>query len=120
MTKKYWKQKIKKACVEAGTYQPFFDAAINTLSEIMEQRDHVFLTYQKTGGMPIITHTNKGGAENPAKNPLLVQWDDLGKSALAYWRDLGLTPSGYKKVVGDAPTNEKASALAEALKSIGA
>lgn len=52
------------------------------------------------------------------KNPLLVLWDDLNKSALAYWRELGMTPSSYKKMTGDAPKKEKGGGLAEALKSL--
>jgi hypothetical protein len=53
------------------------------------------------------------------KNPLLVLWDDLNKSALAYWRDLGLTPSGLKKISADAMKPKKTSALAEALRDLG-
>ena len=49
------------------------------------------------------------------KNPLLVLWDDLNKSALAYWRELGLTPSSYKKMTGDTV---KAGGLAAALASV--
>lgn len=52
------------------------------------------------------------------KNPLLVLWDDLNKSALAYWRELGMTPSSYKKMTGDAPRLEKLDGLAAALASI--
>ena len=33
-----WKRRIKAACDEAGTYQPFFDLAIDQLAGIMENR----------------------------------------------------------------------------------
>ena len=39
MKKNAWKKKIKQACEEAGTYEDFFDLAIEQLSLIMETRD---------------------------------------------------------------------------------
>lgn len=53
-----------------------------------------------------------------AKNPLLVMWDDLNKSALAYWRDLGLTPAGLKKI-DEMSLKSKKNPLVEALKELG-
>ena len=70
--------------------------------------------YEKSGTGPIIVHTNQGGNSNRVKNPAIVLWDDLNKSALNYWRDLGLTPAGLKKIKGEAGET-KQSALAEAL-----
>ena len=52
------------------------------------------------------------------KNPALVLWDDLNKSALAYWRDLGLTPAGLKKLNDDA-LKEKQAGFSDLLKDIG-
>ena len=66
----------------------------------------------------MIEYTNKAGATNVIKNPLLVLWMDLNQSALALWRDLGLTPKGYKDITGDKQKKPKESALAAALKSI--
>ena len=103
MKKSAWFRRIKSACEEAGTYQPFFDSAIMMLAEILEKRDIVSTEYEKSKDGPVVVHTNKGGNSNPVKNPLLVMWADLNKDALAYWRDLGLTPAGYKRI------NEKAA-----------
>lgn len=114
-----WKNRITAACTAAGTYEPYFDEIIKSLAEILEKRDAAQKEYKDRGSKPLIEHTNKGGATNLVKNPALILWDDLNKSALAYWRDLGLTPSGYKKIIGDAPREEKTSPLAEALKSLG-
>lgn len=98
MNQKAWKSKIKKACTQAGTYKPFFDHTITALAGILEKRDEVEAAYQERGEGPVIEFTNKNGSTNLVKNPLLVLWDDLGKSALAYWRELGLTPAGLKKI----------------------
>lgn len=119
MTKSQWKKRITQGCKEAGTYQPFFDEVISTLANILEQRDITAKQYKETGSLPIIKYTNKGGSTNPSKNPMLVLWDDLNKTALIYWRELGLTPSGYKKITGDKPREEETlSGLAAALASI--
>ena len=80
--------------------------------------DKTFTEFQESGGKSVIEYTNKGGSTNMTKNPLLILWDDLNKSALMYWRELGLTPSSYKKMTGDNPRKEKTGGLAEALRSI--
>ena len=98
MTKTRWKKKILAACGEVGTYRPAFEPVIDTLAETLQRRDEVAAEYKKLGACPVIEYTNKGGSTNLCKNPLLIQWDDLNKSALAYWRDLGLTPAGLKKI----------------------
>lgn len=118
MTKNQWKKRITESCIEAGTYQPFFEDVIQSLAEILEKRDIAAKQFKQTGSMPIIKYTNKGGSTNPTKNPILVLWDDLNKTALIYWRELGLTPSGYKKITGDKPREEQVSGLAAALASI--
>ena len=118
MKKAAWKKKIKQACVDAGTYKPFFDDVITTLADVLEKRDDTGEQYKKYGSKPVITYTNKGGNSNPTKNPMLILWDDLNKTALTYWRELGLTPSGYKKITGDKPESEKGSGLIAALASI--
>jgi len=52
------------------------------------------------------------------KNPLLILWDDLNKSALAYWRELGLTPSSFRKMTGGVKEKEEKGGLAAALASL--
>lgn len=98
MRKTKWLEKIRKACEDAGTYQPYFDSVIETLSEILEKRDAAQELYERNGSEPIIEYTNKGGATNLTQNPALRLINDLNCDALAYWRDLGLTPAGYKKL----------------------
>lgn len=119
MTKKTWIQKIKKACEDAGTYRPFFDYTIETLADILEKRDDAEKAYVAFGSEPLVAYTNKGGSTNLIKNPALLLWDELNKSALAYWRDLGLTPAGLKKIDEKALKKKKGNALVEALNEIG-
>lgn len=118
MKKGAWKNRIIAACIDAGTYEPHFDHVIITLAEILEKRDEAAKEYKRLGSQPIVEHTNKGGATNLTKNPALVVWDELNKSALAYWRDLGLTPAGLKKIKGDQPEIKKESALERALREM--
>ena len=118
MTSKQWEKLIKKQLSRLGQTEEAYNSVVSTLADILEQRDTVYQEYIDGGCEPVREYTNKGGATNTTKNPLLVLWDDLNKSALAYWRELGLTPSSYKKMTGDAPKKEKGGGLAEALKSI--
>lgn len=93
-----WKKKIKEACIGVGTYRKEFEPIINTLADILENRDRVYEQFLSSGGNAVIKHTNKGGRTNLVKNPLLVSWAELNTQALTFWRDLGLTPSGYRKL----------------------
>lgn len=119
MKKGTWIKRIKQACEEAGTYRPCFDYTIVTLAEILEKRDEAAQAYADYGSVPLLPYTNKGGSTNLVKNPAIILWDDLNKSALAYWRDLGLTPAGLKKINEKALKTTKKNGLAEALASLG-
>ena len=120
MDRANWKEKIIKACKDAGTYKPFFDSVIDTLSVILENRDNAQKDFEDSGGYAVIEHTNQGGATNITKNPELTIIMDLNTQALAYWRDLGLTPAGLKKINDTmAKVEIKESALEKALKEIG-
>ena len=117
-TKKTWKRKIKQACEEAGTYQPFFDNVINTLAAIMEIRDAAVEQYAASGGNPVVAHTNKGGHTNIVKNPALAIINEQNQQALAYWRDLGLTTKGWVSITGNK-TEKKETSFEDVLSGIG-
>ena len=119
MDRGQWMDRIRAACVEAGTYRPFFDDAIDTLAGILERRDIAETMFKNSGGNVLIEHTNKAGATNMEQNPTLRMINDLNRDALQYWRDLGLTPAGLRKINEAAMKAQKRSALAEALKGIG-
>ena len=118
MTKTKWKNLILRQMAALDVQKDSYDSAVETLAAILEPRDKTFTEFQESGGKSVIEYTNKGGSTNMTKNPLLILWDDLNKSALMYWRELGLTPSSYKKMTGDNPRKEKTGGLAEALRSI--
>lgn len=119
MEQKLWKSRIEQACKDAGTYKPFFDSVIDTLSGILEKRDEAEEYYENTGKETIVEHTNQGGNTNLVQNPALRLVNDLNRDALAYWRDLGLTPAGLKKINEVALKEEKkGSMLEEALKKL--
>ena len=118
MTKTRWKNKIKKACREAGTYQPQFDYVIDTLAGIMEMRDNAQEIFESSGGNPVVKHTNKAGAANIVKNPALVVIMDCNAQALSYWRDLGLTPLVMKRLGVDIEQDDEGG-FAQALANLG-
>lgn len=119
MKRTAWRNRIVKACQAAGTYREFYDDVISALAEILEKRDEAAEEYKRLGSNPLIEYTNRGGLTNLTKNPALVVWDDLNKSALSYWRDLGLTPAGLKKIDESAVKPKKQSALAKVLSELG-
>ena len=120
MKKSTWKNKIKKACIEAGTYQIYFDSIIDTLAGILEIRDKAQEKFEQSGGNPVVMHTNKGGATNMIKNPALVAIMDCNSQALAYWRDLGLTPAGLRRLGDKGLLNkDDGGGLADALAELG-
>lgn len=114
MEARRWKTKIKKAAEEAGTYRPFFDPVIKTLSEILEDRDRAREEWMAAGGSSVISNDGK-----TTKSPHMQAYNDLNATALAYWRDLGLTPKGLKAIDEQAMKPKPRSALADLLKGGG-
>lgn len=100
-------------------YKPSFEPVINTLAEILEQRDKTYDEFIEGGGQSCVERVSDRGSVNMSKNPLLSMWCELNRDALAYWKDLCLTPAALKKVNEDAMKKPKISALSEALRAIG-
>lgn len=119
MDKKRWKTKIKAQMKAANTYQKFFDPTIETLAEILQQRDAAYEDFIDGGAEIVVESKSDRGAINLRKNPKLQIWSDLNNQALAFWRDCGLTPAGLKKI-NEAILKEdkKGSSLEEALKKL--
>lgn len=120
MTKLGWKKLIIQKMTVAGTYDEVFDPVVETLVDILVERDRVYKQYQKEGSHPLVLVTSDRGSENMRKNPLLSSWQELNRDALAYWRDLGLTPSGLKKIDENAMKKEPLSALDQLLSNLEA
>lgn len=121
MTAKEWRARIVTAMQSAGMYRDVtFDSVIDTLASILERRDTAEKLFEDSGGNVLVMHTNKAGATNIEQNPVLRLINDLNRDALAYWRDLGLTPAGLKRIDEHAMKARKRSAMAEALKGLGA
>lgn len=119
MRKQTWKNRIKDACIEAGTYKEPFDQVIDTLAGILEMRDNAQEKFEASGGNTIVKHTNKGGSTNIVKNPALVVLMDCNAQALAYWTALGLTPKSYKQMGGAIKAPEQSATLESALADLG-
>ena len=119
MTKARWRNRIKRACKAAGTYQPFFDNVIDTLAGIMEMRDNAMEKFEASGGSTIVKHTNKAGNTNIVKNPALVVIMDCNAQALAYWKELGLTSRSYKMMTGSLSLQDESQGFEEALAELG-
>lgn len=119
MDKSQWKKKIKKACVDAGTYQPFFDSMIDTLAQILETRDRAHEQYVEHGAKPTIIHINQAHEENIAKNPMLTTEIELNTQALSYWRELGLTIKSFKQMNADEDLKKGVGGFEKLLEKLG-
>lgn len=117
MKAKSWKNLIMKQCVEVGTMRDAFLPVIDTLSDILEQRDAAYTQFLKEGAQIVIERVSDRGAVNPTKNPLWLSWQDLNTQALKYWDSLGLTPKGLK-AISDTAMKKEQSSFAEALGKI--
>ena len=114
-----WKKKICEQMRSIDLNPDEYKPVIDTLADILEQRDAVLQKYIDNGAQPVVEHAIRGGGMNYTKNPLLILWNDVNGQALAHWRELCLTPSAYKKTMGVlAVKDKKTSALVEALKSL--
>ena len=118
MDSKQWKKKIKKATETVGTYQESFDEVINTLADLLAERDRVYDKYIEEGAEPLVLVTSDRGKENMRDNPLLTTWRSINRDVLQYWRDLGLTPAGLKKIMDDSMKQPEASALDKVLEKL--
>lgn len=118
MDSKGWKKKIKKASEAVGTYQPPFDDMIDTLADMLAERDRVYDKYIEEGAEPLVLVTSDRGQENMRDNPLLTTWRSINRDVLQYWRDLGLTPAGLKKIMDDSMKQPEASALDKVLEKL--
>ena len=118
MSKNKWKNLINEQLSALGLQNEAYNSTVESLASILEQRYKTYKEFKDSGGKSALEYTNRGGATNMTKNPLLVLWDDLNKTALAYWRELGMTPSSFKKMTGGTLSEEKESGLTAALKSI--
>lgn len=118
MDSKQWKKKIKKATETVGTYQESFDEVINTLADLLAERDRVYDKYIEEGAEPLVLVTSDRGQENMRDNPLLTTWRSINRDVLQYWRDLGLTPAGLKKIMDDSMKQPESSALDKVLEKL--
>ena len=104
MDKKKIKSKIRSLCRKAGTYSASNDLVIDKLADILADLDDADTCYNDDGRRPVVSYTNKAGAENLVKNPVLMLRIDLRTQAIAYMRELGLTAASLRKIKAAADT----------------
>ena len=97
-TEKGFRNKIREDLNASGLYREEFERVIWRLAELYVRMQKTRALYQEDGGEPIITSTNKAGAQYYTKNPYLQELDFLQKTALELEKELGLTPAALKKI----------------------
>lgn len=101
-TEKQYENDIKKRMRSVGTYRDEFLPIIERLAMLYCHRDELEEKYADSGSEPVIEHTNKAGATNTVKNPLLAARDEVYSQLLSHERELGLTPGALKKMNAQA------------------
>ena len=118
MTFKEWKEIITSNCKSIGTYQDHFIPVIDTLAQILENRDITHKQWVLEGSEPVVIHVNKAGEPNPVKNPLLVLENDLNSLAMTYWREMCLTAKSFKEAKNVANESTKVGAFEKILEEM--
>jgi len=118
MTSKSWITEIKKQMTLKGVETSGFGNVIQTLAEILEQRDKLYKQYQDEGSEVMVLYISDRGQENMIINPLLKEWQNMNRDALVYWRELGLTPAGLKKLNEDSMKPAEQSPLDKVLANL--
>lgn len=117
MNKSGWKRKIKQLMNKASTWQPFYDATVDTLADILEKRDLSLEQYEAEGSQILIEKSTAKGDIVMVRNPLLDTWIKLNDQAKSLFNDLGLTPAGLKRINDAASKTEGHSELEKALEA---
>lgn len=118
MTERKYLYDIRKKCKALGVWRDEFERTQHRLARIYVRIDQVELAYEADGGEPVITHTNRAGAENPTKSPYLTELDFLYDQALQYEREMGLTPAALRKINESALKDRESSPMADALRLV--
>ena len=118
MTSKSWIAEIKKQMSLKGVDYAGFGNVIQTLAELLEQRDKLYKQYQDEGSEVMVLYVSDRGQENMIINPLLKEWQNMNRDALVYWRELGLTPAGLKKLNEDSMKPAEQSPLDKVLANL--
>ena len=100
MTERQYLMDIKRKCSALGVWKDEFERAQRRLARIYVRIDEAEAMYARSGAAPLIKHTNKAGASNPTRNPLLVEIDTLYDMAMTHERELGLTAAALKRIQG--------------------
>lgn len=101
-----------------GVYKKEFLATIQRTAALYVQLDELDAKFSASGENTVVPFTNKAGATNLVKNPLVCARDDVYTQLLAHERELGLTPAALKKINDAQLKGQKGSTLGEALKAL--
>ena len=119
-TKAQYKKNIISRMQAVGTYREEFTPIIERTAGLYVQLERFLDDFEnKSNGSAVIKHTNKSGATNLVKNPLLAACESVYGQLILHERELGLTPTGLKKLNEAALAQNKTSnALVDALKEL--
>ena len=101
MTEQGYCRDIRRKCESLGVWRAEFDKPLRRLAKLYVRIDKVEAEFE-VDGQTTVEHTNKAGATNVSRNPLLMELNALYDQALTLERELGLTAAALKKINEDA------------------
>lgn len=116
--KKVYQSAIIRRMKALGTYRKEFLATIQRTAALYVQLEEIERKFVASGENTVVKYTNKAGATNLVKNPLVCARDDVYTQLLAHERELGLTPAALKKINDSQLKAQQTSVLGEALKAL--
>lgn len=103
-TKKQFRSATIREMKSLGTYKKEYNNLIDIYSGMQHQYQVFELKFEESGFQITVEYTNKAGATNERKVPILTAMESLRKDILSYSDRLRLNP---KSLYNESPEKEK-------------
>lgn len=113
------KEDLKEQVIEAmknlGTYREEFLDIIDLYAGLLDQYKSYEKAFEESGYQVVEEYTNKAGATNMRKVPLLGAMEHLRKDIATYSDRLGLTPKAMETITAEKASSSRLSEVLSAL-----
>lgn len=108
--------RIVKYMKMAGTYEEFFQDAIDHLAQLYMDLEAADAEWRESGGTVMTTQVDQKGNEWAVMNPALKAKYQVLHEVTVYEAKLGLTPADHRKIMAAANNEKRESSLGAALR----
>ncbi|MGO4887077.1 P27 family phage terminase small subunit [Anaerobacillus sp. MEB173] len=115
-TKRAIENEVKRKMKELGTYKKEYDQIIKIYSGMLYQYQIFEEQFEESGFKITESYTNKAGATNERKVPLLTAMESLRKDIASYSDRLCLNPKSLETVTTEKANGSKLASVLSNLK----